>query len=197
MSTNDDSGGVIFTPSSRAPFFVFDVESVGLYGEAFAVAGGVYINGAAQSEFRFCCPPEEARGDDDDREWVRANVPVMEITHRQPAAVREAFWSEWEEAKKRHPGIMMAGECIWPVEAEFVAGCIRQEIAERKWSGPYPFHDIASVMLAAGMDPPESRERGDAEKAAHEPLADARRSARLLVTALRNLDKNRAGRRGR
>ena len=50
--------------SSSLPFFVFDVESVGLHGEAFAVAGGIYINAAAQSEFRFCCPLEEAKGDD-------------------------------------------------------------------------------------------------------------------------------------
>jgi len=29
--------------SSSLPFFVFDVESVGLHGEAFAVAGGTAI----------------------------------------------------------------------------------------------------------------------------------------------------------
>jgi len=170
-----------------SPFFVFDVESVGLYGEAFAVAGGIYINAVAQSEFRFCCPIWEAKGDEDDRQWVMANVPVMEITHRHPAAVREAFWSEWEKAKARYPGITMAGECIWPVEAGFVAACIRQEIADRKWSGPYPFHEIASVMLAAGMDPMATYEREESEKPAHEPLADARQSARLMATALRSL----------
>jgi len=187
MNTPQDPVGTLLSPSPCSPFFVFDVESVGLHGEAFAVAGGVYIDAAAQSEFRFCCPIEEAKGDDDDRKWVKANVPVMEITHRHPAAVREAFWSEWEKAKKRYPGITMAGECIWPVEAAFVAACIRQEIADRKWSGPYPFHEIASVMLAAGMDPMATYEREESEKPAHEPLADARQSARLLATALRSL----------
>lgn len=187
MNTPQTAAGTLLSPSPCSPFFVFDVESVGLHGEAFAVAGGIYINAAAQSEFRFCCPLEEAKGDDDDREWVKANVPVIEITHRHPAAVREAFWSEWEKAKKRYPGIAMAGECIWPVEAGFVAACIRQEIADRKWSGPYPFHEIASVMLAAGMDPMATYEREESEKPAHEPLADARQSARLLATALRSL----------
>lgn len=132
---------------NTTPFFVFDVKSVGLHGEAFAVAGGIYINGAAQSEFRFCCPLEEAKGDDDDREWVKANVPVMEITHCHPAAVREAFWSEWENAKKRYP-------------------------------------EIASVMLSAGMDPMAKYERQASELPAHEPLANARQSARLLAEAL-------------
>lgn len=169
------------------PFFIFDVESVGLHGEGFAVAGGIYINGAAQSEFRFCCPPEEAKGDDDDREWVKANVPVMEITHRHPAAVREAFWSEWEKAKKRYPGITMAGECIWPVEAGFVARCIYQDKAKRNWEGPYPFHEIASFMRAAGMDPMATYERTPSEMPPHEPLADARQSARLLAEAMNKL----------
>jgi len=184
--------GTLLSPSPCSPFFVFDVESVGLHGEAFAVAGGIYINAVAWAEFRFCCPLEEAKGDEDDREWVKANVPVMEITHRHPAAVREAFWSEWEKAKKRYPGITMAGECIWPVEAGFVAACIRQEIADRKWSGPYPFHEIASVMLAADMDPMATYEREKSEKPAHEPLADARQSARLLATALRSLANDKA-----
>lgn len=172
------------------PFFVFDVESIGLHGEAFAVAGGIYIDGSARSEFRFCCPQEEASGDENDRAWIKANVPVMEITHRSPTALREAFWQEWERAKRNYPGITMAGECIWPVEAGFVAACIRQEIADRKWSGPYPFHEIASFMLAAGMDPMATYERGDSELPAHEPLADARQSARLLATALRRINES-------
>jgi len=177
------------SPAPCPPFFVFDVESVGLHGEAFAVAGGIYINAVAQSEFRFCCPSDEAKGDDDDRDWIKANVPVMKITHHNPAAVREAFWLEWDKAKARYPGITMAGECIWPVEARFVSACIRQEIADRKWSGPYPFHEIASAMLVAGMDPMATYERLPNELPAHEPQADARQSARLLAQALHLVTK--------
>lgn len=170
-----------------SPFFVFDVESVGLHGEAFAVAGGIYINAAAQSEFRFCCPLEEAKGDDDDREWVKANVPVMEITHRTTKELRHAFWAEWCQAVLRYPDIKMAGECIWPVEAGFVTACVKDNTVTRKWQGPYPFYEISSFMAAAGMDPMATYEREASEKPAHEPLADARQSARLLATALRSL----------
>jgi hypothetical protein len=169
---------------SQPPFFVFDVESVGLHGEAFAVAGGVYTSEGARSEFRFCCPLEAAAGSDDDREWVKANVPFMEPTHPDPAEVRQAFWIQWEEAKKEYPGIAMAGECIWPVEARFVAACIDDDLAGRKWAGPYPFHDISSTMLAAGMDPMATYDRLPDELPAHEPLADSRQSARLLSLAL-------------
>jgi hypothetical protein len=173
--------------AANLPFFVFDVESIGLHGEGFAVAGGVYINGEAQSEFRFSCPMDAADGDDEDRAWVSANVPVMEVTHRTPVGIRDAFWTEWLNAKKRYPGIAMAGECIWPVEAGFVAQCVQHSPQTRKWEGPYPFHEIASLMLAAGMDPMATYERTESEKPAHEPLADARLSARLLATALSKL----------
>ena len=171
------------------PFFIFDVESIGLHGEAFAVAGGIYIDGSPRSEFRFCCPREYANGEASDREWIDSNVPPMKITHQTPAAIREAFWGEWENAKSKHPEIVMAGECIWPVEAGFVAACVRQEMSSRKWSGPYPFHEIASVMLSAGMDPMATYERNEFEIPSHEPLADARLSARLLAEAIRSLSK--------
>ena len=169
------------------PFFVFDVESVGLHGEAFAVAGGVYINGAVQSEFCLSCPMEEAEGTDEDRKWCKNNIPIIEITHRTPNGIREAFWKEWESAKKRYPGILMAGECIWPVEAGFIARCIYQLGTET--DGPYPFHDISSIMLAAGMDPMATYNRTPSEEPKHHPLADARQSARLLSDAIKILNK--------
>lgn len=169
------------------PFFVFDVESVGLYGEGFAVGGGVYFNGTAQSEFQFCCPLEEAQGSDEDRAWVKEHVPVMAVTHRTPKGVREAFWDAWEMAQKRYPGIKMAGECIYPVEAGFVTACINDDKEERLWKGPYPLHDAATAMLMAGFDPMKRYTRTESEKPAHDPLADARQSARLLTTAIQKI----------
>lgn len=164
-------------------FFVFDVESVGLHGEGFTVAGGVYLeNGAAQWEFRFSCPIDECEGDADDRKWVKENVPATEHTHRLPQALRNAFWEQWIRAKA--DGALMAAECLWPVEAGFVARCIKDDIENRKWEGPYPFVEISSVMLAAGMDPMAKYERTPSEMPPHDPLADARQSARLLSEAL-------------
>lgn len=167
------------------PFFVFDVESIGLHGEGFAVGGGVYINGAAQSEFRFCCPTEAALGSALGRAWVGDNVPVMEITHRALPGLRQAFWWEWEKAKVRYPNILMAAECGWPVEARFLAACVDQNPSERQFTGPYPLHDIASIMLAAGMDPMATHDREPSELPKHDPLCDARQSARLLAMTLR------------
>lgn len=166
-------------------FFVFDVESVGLHGEGFAVAGGVYLaNGAVQWEFCFCCPIDEANGDDEGREWVKNNVPTMEVTHRVPITVRDAFWDEWQKAKAQYNDIIMAVECGWPVEARFLCQVIDDAPEVRQFAGPYPLEEIASYMTAAGMDPMVEYHRTPSELPKHNPLADARQSARLLAQAL-------------
>lgn len=167
-------------------FFIFDVESVGLHGEAFAVAGGVYRNGETLSEFFFACSPEDALGEESDRAWVRENIPPLFQNRSCPASVRDSFWREWEAAKTVYPGILMAGECVWPVETNFLSACAA--VAGCKWGGPYPLHEIASVLLAAGMDPLKTYERLPDELPRHHPLADARLSARLLFSALHGLE---------
>jgi hypothetical protein len=50
--------------------------------------------------------------------------------------------------------------------------------------GPYPLHEIASFMTAAGMDPMATYARLPDELPKHHPLADARQSARLLWLAV-------------
>lgn len=173
-------------------YFVFDVESIGLHGEGFAVAGGVYgSEGSARWEFCFACPTDEAAGLNLDRQWVKNNIPLLELTHRNTLQVRLAFWNEWERARKTYPNIIMAGECIWPVEANFLSLCI-QDDAARLETSPYPCHDISSIMLAAGLDPMKTYDRTESEKPVHNPLADARQSARLLSLAIRELNKKSA-----
>ncbi len=171
-------------------YFVIDVESVGLHGEAFAVAGGVYLeNGAAQKEFCYSCPLEEAKGLESDRVWVKGNVPLIPVTHRTTAGVRSAFWGEWQEAVAAYPEIVMAAECGWPVEARFLSACVGDDPELRMWKGPYPLHEIASFMAAAGMNPMAKYDRTPSEMPEHYPLGDARQSARLLSEALAKLGK--------
>lgn len=173
--------------------FIFDVESVGLHGEAFAVAGGIYDMDSMESpqsflEFCHACPPENAKGTDSDREWINANIPSIPTNHLTPKGIRDTFWIMWTLAKRKYPNIIMAAECGWPVEARFLAACIDDEPEERRWKGPYPLHEIASFMVAAGMDPMAKWERIDGELPAHHPLSDVRLSARILATASKTLD---------
>lgn len=168
-------------------FFVFDVESVGLHGEAFAIGGGVYLeNGAAQWEFRLACPIDECAGDDEDRKWVKENIPAIEETHRVPRAMRDEFWKQWIKAKSQKAE--MAADCAWPVEAGLLAQCIKDD-PSRKWEGPYPLHEISSYLAAAGLDPMKEYDRTPSEMPKHDPLADARQSARMLSIALSKTTK--------
>lgn len=173
---------------------VFDVESVGLHGEGFQ-AGAVLIDrsGKTLGEHFFACDLSTAAGPDEGREWVAANVPppdwsddgVRRYNCRDPRHLREKFWQVWLLSKDR--GAVLVADCAWPVEARFLAECVDDDPANRYWDGPYPLHDLASIRLAAGLDPLATEERRPNELPIHDPLADARQSARLLIEALGRL----------
>lgn len=161
--------------------FVFDVESIGLHGEPYA-AGWVVIdsNGEELSWGRLAVPPEIVHGDAEDRSWCASNIPPISATHVTLEAMLYDFWIKWLEWKSQ--GALMFAECAWPVEAKFLSMCVG--VMRSKWDGPYPLHEISSFMLAAEMDPMATYERLPEEEPKHDPLADARQSARLLLTAL-------------
>ena len=77
---------------------VFDVESVGLHGEGFAV-GWVVIteSGEVVEERRLSCDPAHAAGSDEGRAWVALNVPPLPITSPTPEHLRTAFWEAWRK----------------------------------------------------------------------------------------------------
>ena len=170
-----------------AAYVVFDVESVGLHGDAFAF-GLVVIDAADGHEisngFAWCDPDNVAQGNVDDREWVKNHVPPFDYSKRVGSAreLRDAFWCAWESLAAN--GAWLAADCPWPVEARFLLACIADEPTARQWKGPYPLIDVASVRLATGLDPLGTDERLPDELPMHDPLADARQSARLLRQAL-------------
>lgn len=181
---------------SLPPYFmVFDVESVGLHGGGFAV-GWVVVNtaeGVTLEENLLACDPAHAHAHDEvDRAWIAGEVvpalsdeawprgPMQYV--EKPEEVRELFWTAWKYWKER--GAWLAADVAWPVEARFLSACIDTAPTVRGWQGPYPLVDIASVRLAVGLDPLGTEERRENEKPAHNPLADARQSARLLIEAL-------------
>lgn len=169
------------TATNLNPWLVFDVESAGLHGEGFAV-GWVVVQAKPT-------PVTLADGiavcaADDVPEWVRINVlpGLPKPTHRTAQDVREAFWAIWD--RWREEGALLAADVAWPVEANFLTTCIAEGRGQRDWSGPYPLIDIASIRLAARLDPLAEAPRLPNEYPAHNPLADARQSARLLMEAL-------------
>jgi hypothetical protein len=165
-------------------FLVLDCESVGLHGETFAW-GGVVVDrrGKGFDYHRAWCPPDGAAGSDDGRKWVAENWTAPDFPPADdPAQVRALFWDWWLHWRKK--GAVLAADCAWPVEARFLAACVDDDPAARQWEGPYPLVDVGSVLLAAGLDPLGKYDRLPDELPEHDPLADARQSARLLCQAL-------------
>jgi hypothetical protein len=171
---------------------VFDVESVGLHGEGFAVGwvvvderGNLRPQGLGEPFVSgyWACSPDDAEGDDEGRAWVQAHVvPHIKPNVDHPETVRTLFWDAWQYFKAQ--GAVLVADCAWPVEARFLAACVDDDPLIRNWGGPYPLHDVATMRLAAGFDPQLTMERRDDELPVHHPLADARQSARLWVEAL-------------
>ena len=164
-------------------FLVFDVESIGLHGEGYAV-GYVVVRGDGDhlADGLFACNPANANGTPADRAWVMENIPPLEVNCDDPHQVRAKFWALWLAWKAQ--GVSLVADCAWPVEANFLLACVRDDASARNWEGPYPLHDLASVLLAHGMDPLANRERLPNELPAHDPVNDAMQSARILLECL-------------
>ncbi len=185
-------------------FFVFDVETIGLHGEPFAVGWvvidastgremecGILRSSAAQAAMFVA--RSGAKASSTDIQWVADHVlpalgGVDELEGWQN--IRRPFWKEWKRWEAR--GALLAADVAWPCEARFLFECVRYTFQPREafeenrpGGGPYPLIDIASVRLAKGFDPIATVCRLENEEPAHNPLSDARQSARLLLEALR------------
>lgn len=130
---------------------VIDCESDGLYGEVFVIAAVRYSSeGAVLSRFYGAAEVESVTDN-----WVRENVlPVLEgdqeveIYHTR-RDLRDAFVGWWQLFKK---DAIVVADFGTPVEA----GLFRKIIEENPplyWEGPYPLHELGTMLLAAGVDP--------------------------------------------
>lgn len=164
---------------------VFDVESIGLHGEGFAVGYVILDGDNVVADNVALCPAIVARGTDDDRAWVAANVtvPKTSLTFATTRELRDWFWGVWVAFKST--GGELWTDCGWPVEANFLSACVADDPTTRNWEGPYPLHDVALVIKAMGGDPLGVNPRLRNEQPAHNPLNDARQSARLILAAER------------
>ncbi len=162
----------------------FDAESNGLHGDAFAI-GAVLLpddSNELTEHFFARCP---ITGDVDP--WVRDNVlpPLADEreTHATAREMRDAFWA-W--LTSHMAGATVVADCAWPVEAGLLCACVDDD-PTRAFKGPYPLHEVASLLLAAGLDPLASYAEQvlsgySARK--HHPVYDAHVSALCARMAL-------------
>lgn len=167
-------------------FMVFDVESIGLHGEGFAYGFTVIDgDGAELDSGLYSCPTNSAYGySDDDRKWVSqfCKPETFPTTNLSPHGIRNRFMHDWTHWKNK--GATLWADCAWPVEAGFLIQCVKDRLNDNQHSGPYPLFDISTLLFAKGFDPLANYGRLPSELPAHNPLNDARQSARILLAAL-------------
>ncbi len=180
---------------------VLDVESVGLYGQGFAV-GYVVIKSDDKTildKDYFACPSDEASGTMENHSWIEENVvPFLPAPNcNSPEEVRGRFWERFQ-GWKNSPDLKRLGEdrfflfadCGYPVETNFLNACVRDNEAERQWSGPYPLQEIATIRTVLGLDPTLSYDLPEDKR--HNPLEECLYIAPLLVDWLKTLEEMRS-----
>jgi hypothetical protein len=164
---------------------VLDVESVGLYGEPFAV-GFVVINSLSRTVLDQCylaCPDSKAQGTDEDRRWIQKNVlPFLPPPNLDtPREVREVFWNLYRrivDAYKNQDFSIWA-DCGYPVEDRFLRLCVQDDLSNRVWKAPYPLHEIATVRAALRLDSVLGYDLPDDKR--HNPLEECQYIAPKLI----------------
>jgi len=167
----------------RGNIAIFDVESVGLHGEGFAVSLVLADNLTETWSVTWACLPNQSMGTPEDFKWVQEHVqyPPDTIWLGFPQQVRTCFWQKWLELREQK--YLLCSDVTWPVEANFLSACVKDNLSERNWTGPYPLIDV-NVLYRLG-DPP--RLRLPEHQPEHDPLADCRHSLRQLRAVLNKL----------
>jgi hypothetical protein len=171
----------------------FDIESNGLHGDAFAVAGVLMdSNRQILSQFVARCPiigPVDP--------WVSENVlpPMKDMPDTAPDArtMRDTFWL-WYIGVKADSDLIVAAN-PYPVEARFLIDCQNDDMPAREFDHPFPYYDISSMLHMLGYTTPAKRRdfvatavRGSTGDS-HNPLWDAKATAMAALKAVEQIQK--------
>lgn len=132
-----------------AKVFSVDAEVNGLYGLAFAVAATVREDGQEVAQFVGRCPIAEPVDG-----WVAQNVlpklADMKVEFGSYEELEEAFWAFFQCHVENSTVI---AHCASPVESGLFRRCVERRLDERAFQGPFPLHEVGTILLAVGEDP--------------------------------------------
>lgn len=172
--------------------FLLDAETVGLYGDPFAISYAVYdFEGQELEAGYLSCPFETAHGDKSDRDWVTKNViPYLskETQYKGPNELIDAFYLIWRKIKEKYVEVYAFADCQYPVESLLFIRAVKLDESTRKFLGPYPLHEVSTALWIANIDR-RQYPRLEAELPEHHPTKDVQYSARLLFMALQKTKK--------
>lgn len=153
-----------------------DCESDGLYGDIFAIGVSVFLNGEEIDSFVGMSSLKEVSNP-----WVVDNVlPHIKVSNVYDSKedLREDFWKFWISHKNNAITIVDIGS---PVESNLFRKCVEKDLDNRLFQGPYPLHEVATMLLANNIDPDIDRKSYTKDilnytPSRHNPLDDARMS---------------------
>lgn len=173
-------------------YIFFDVECRGLYGEAFSF--GMVLttdDGSVVREWEHGCNYYEAEfgvraGKAEADPWLLEHV----IPHQRqpdcndPGHLQAVFVACLKTAHELGEKIQLVADVAFPCETNFLNRCF-MAFKERQAFAPYPLLDLSTLLLAKGYDPVGTFERRENELPAHNPLNDARQTARIWFQLVR------------
>lgn len=161
---------------------VFDVESISLHGEGFAVGAVVANKKTSVIIDRFELLSEEGEGKAND--WVKENIIPHLLsmntcqTNLQLRDQFYAFYMKWKDSCDIYSDVN------FPVETNFLSAIVADNPQEREWNMPYPLLDVADIV---DISIDRLQECGK-NLIKHHPAHDAEASAICLLKRL-NVEK--------
>lgn len=159
-------------------YFVFDVESAGLNGDGFAVGYAIVDDESGstlESDWR-SAGLHSVTCRSDDWKWLSDNLPSEVLSPAAPYLLTLDGLRDWfSTVVEKNKDCAPCADCAIPVEAKWLSQC---------GLNPYPMHEVATLLLAAGLDPIGTFERLPYELPKHHPMHDARQSGRILLECL-------------
>jgi hypothetical protein len=138
-------------------YFCVDAETDGLYGEVWAI-GAVVMDDKCQIVDSFeCCIRNPQLKD----QWVIDNIlGVVTSSIKDENKIDnyddmlQKFWDFWMKHRESSICIVDVG---YPVESHLFRVCVDKNRQERQWNGPYPTHEVATMLFAKGINPDINR----------------------------------------
>lgn len=167
---------------------IIDVESIGLYGQAFCVGYVVYDRNLKGflAKTLLSCPHTEAFGETcfkDDVKWVEENViqylPTPSIRCDNPQELRNIWYDHYNAYKTAYgTELSLWADCIYPVETNFLRQVALDNVRDRAFKMPYPIHEIATIRQLVGLNPTASYDLP--KELSHNPIAECEYIVRCL-----------------
>lgn len=164
--------------------FTFHCQSIGLYGDAFAVGWAIFNETKILESGYLACPFAEADGPESDKVWIKERVlPILPstITAKNQKELIHQFWKIWTRFTETFNKKECIGYCAYPVDMNFFEKCVRQNVENNELKAPFPFYEVATGLLAIGEDPLAGYARSSGELPRYNPEKDALHYARMWV----------------